>query len=179
MTTKEQERAAVEKIRKIIEELGENSYVGFAMEGVLELAEENIREDTAYSMKKRAELIEERAVSAEKAYKVLKEELKTEKENAEENNKTITKLKAEICGLKEDAIPEKLIKELYNIAYDRELEMNKEMEKTADQMADASIAGEDVQDWAEEYKRQKEKRDRCEKIMDTLDARERRMQERK
>lgn len=32
MTTKEQERAAVEKIRKIIEELGENSYVGFAME---------------------------------------------------------------------------------------------------------------------------------------------------
>ena len=52
MTTKEQERAAVEKIRKIIEELGENSYVGFAMEGVLELAEENIREDTAYSMKK-------------------------------------------------------------------------------------------------------------------------------
>lgn len=66
MTTKEQERAAVEKIRKIIEELGENSYVGFAMEGVLELAEENIREDTAYSMKKRAELIEERAREAEK-----------------------------------------------------------------------------------------------------------------
>ena len=71
MTTKEQERAAVEKIRKIIEELGENSYVGFAMEGVLELAEENIREDTAYSMKKRAELIEERAREAEKENKLL------------------------------------------------------------------------------------------------------------
>lgn len=52
MTTKDQERKAVEKIRKIVEELGENSYVGFAMEGVLELAEDNIREDTAYSMKK-------------------------------------------------------------------------------------------------------------------------------
>lgn len=46
MTTKEQERQAIEKIRKIVEGLGENSYVGFAMEGVLELAEENIREGT-------------------------------------------------------------------------------------------------------------------------------------
>lgn len=32
MTTKDQERKAVEKIRKIVEELGENSYVGFAEE---------------------------------------------------------------------------------------------------------------------------------------------------
>lgn len=50
MTTKEQERQAIEKIRKIVEGLGENSYVGFAMEGVLELAEDNIREDTAYRL---------------------------------------------------------------------------------------------------------------------------------
>lgn len=42
MTTKDQERQAIEKIRKIVEGLGENSYVGFAMEGVLELAEDNI-----------------------------------------------------------------------------------------------------------------------------------------
>lgn len=32
MTTKDQERQAIEKIRKIVEGLGENSYVGFAME---------------------------------------------------------------------------------------------------------------------------------------------------
>lgn len=53
MTTKDQERQAIEKIRKIVEGLGENSYVGFAMDGILELAEDNIREDTAYSMKER------------------------------------------------------------------------------------------------------------------------------
>lgn len=64
MTTKDQERKAVEKIRKIVEELGENSYVGFAMEGVLELAEDNIREDTAYSMKESAEIAWERATKA-------------------------------------------------------------------------------------------------------------------
>lgn len=115
MTTKEQERAAVEKIRKIIEELGENSYVGFAMEGVLELAEENIREDTAYSMKKRAELIEERAREAEKENKLLKAELGTAKKITEENNKVIAKLKADVCELKANEVPEELIKEMYSI----------------------------------------------------------------
>lgn len=55
MTTKEQERKALEKIRKIVEELGENSYVGTAFEGCFEIAEENIDNDFACSMKQRAE----------------------------------------------------------------------------------------------------------------------------
>lgn len=57
MTTKDQERQAIEKIRKIVEGLGENSYVGFAMDGILELAEDNIREDTAYSMKQSSSIL--------------------------------------------------------------------------------------------------------------------------
>lgn len=77
MTTKEQERQAIEKIRKIVEGLGENSYVGFAMEGVLELAEDNIREDTAYSMKKNAEIAWERADKAEKESKLLNGKVET------------------------------------------------------------------------------------------------------
>lgn len=72
MTTKDQERQAIEKIRKIVEGLGENSYVGFAMEGVLELAEDNIREDAAYSMKKSAEIAWERATKAKKENEDLK-----------------------------------------------------------------------------------------------------------
>ena len=55
MTTKEQERKALEKIRKIVEELGENSYVGTAFEGCFEIAKENIENDFACSMKQRAE----------------------------------------------------------------------------------------------------------------------------
>lgn len=100
MTTKEQERQAIEKIRKIVEGLGENSYVGFAMEGVLELAEDNIREDTAYSMKKNAEIAWERADKAEKENKLLNAELGTAKKITEENNKVIAKLKADIYKLK-------------------------------------------------------------------------------
>lgn len=177
MTTKEQERQAIEKIRKIVKELGENSYVGFAMEGVLELAEDNIREDTAYSMKKNAEIAWERADKAEKESKLLNAELGTAKKITEENNKAIAKLKADIYKLKANEVPEELIKEMYNMAYDKEAEMIEKMEETADQMADASIAGEDVQKFAEDYKAQKEKRNRYAKMMDTLDARERRMQE--
>ena len=106
MTTKEQERQAIEKIRKIVKELGENSYVGFAMEGVLELAEDNIREDTAYSMKKNAEIAWERADKAEKESKLLNAELGTAKKITEENNKAIAKLKADIYKLKANEVPE-------------------------------------------------------------------------
>lgn len=53
--TKEQERKALEKIKKIVEELGEDSYIGMAFEGCFEIAEENIENDFGCSMKQRAE----------------------------------------------------------------------------------------------------------------------------
>lgn len=49
MTTKEQERTALAKIRKIVEGLGEDSYVGTALEGCFEIAERNIEYDWASS----------------------------------------------------------------------------------------------------------------------------------
>lgn len=98
MTTKDQERQAIEKIRKIVEGLGENSYVGFAMEGVLELAEENIREDTACSMKERAEIAWERADKAEKENKDLKKEVEDLKKTVEKRGATISELNTELCN---------------------------------------------------------------------------------
>ena len=54
--TKEQERKALEKIRKIVEEIGgAESYIGMAFEGCFEIAEENIENDFGCSMKQRAE----------------------------------------------------------------------------------------------------------------------------
>lgn len=58
MTTKEQERKALEQIRKIVEELGEGSYIATAFEGCFEIAEENIENDFACSMKQRLETSE-------------------------------------------------------------------------------------------------------------------------
>lgn len=53
MTTKEMERKALEQIRKIVEGLGNDSYIATAFEGCIEDAEINIRDDAAYSMKAR------------------------------------------------------------------------------------------------------------------------------
>ena len=66
MTTKEQERKALEQIRKIVEGLGADSYLATAFEGCFEDAADNIEQDAAYSMKSRAE-------SAERKLEVLKE----------------------------------------------------------------------------------------------------------
>lgn len=45
IATKEEERKALDKIRKIVESLGEQSYVGTAFTGAFEMAEENIEND--------------------------------------------------------------------------------------------------------------------------------------
>jgi len=58
MTTKEQERKALEQIKKIVAGLGEDSYLATAFDGCFDLAERNIDEDAAYSMKGRWEYSE-------------------------------------------------------------------------------------------------------------------------
>lgn len=55
MATKDQERKALEKIRKIVADLGDNSYIGTAFEGCFEIAQENIDNDFACSMKQRVD----------------------------------------------------------------------------------------------------------------------------
>ena len=55
MTTKEQERKVLEQIRKLVAGLGDDSYVAKAFEGCFEIAEDNITNDFACSMKQRAE----------------------------------------------------------------------------------------------------------------------------
>lgn len=75
ITTKDQERQAVEKIRKIVEGLGENSYVGTAMAGVLEVAEQNIEYDAAFSLKEEKEIAERREQEQTEITQKLKKEL--------------------------------------------------------------------------------------------------------
>ena len=82
MTTKDQERKALEQIRKIVESLGENSYIGMAFEGCFEIAEENIDNDWGCSMKERAEAAEKNIELARKKY----EEIKAKLYQAEEWN---------------------------------------------------------------------------------------------
>lgn len=60
VATKEQERAALKKIEKIINDLGGmNSYIGMAFDGCLMIAADNIENDFGNSMKQRAEQAEQ------------------------------------------------------------------------------------------------------------------------
>lgn len=53
MVTKNDERKALEKIKKIVEELGDDSYISVAFEGCFDIAEENINNDFACSMEQK------------------------------------------------------------------------------------------------------------------------------
>lgn len=71
ISTKEQERKALEKIKAIVEGLGENSYVATAFAGCFEIAEQNIEYDFADSLQERlkiAELERDKAKSESKFY---------------------------------------------------------------------------------------------------------------
>ena len=100
MTTKDQEREALKKIRKIVEGLGEESYIGKAFEGCFEMAQENIESDFWMSWKETAELnrIEaetwmDKALELEKEIKGLK---KAEQEIAERYELQKAELREEI-----------------------------------------------------------------------------------
>lgn len=56
--SKDDERKALEKIRKIIDDLGADSYVAAAFDGCFEMAEQNIENDWACSLKSEVESLQ-------------------------------------------------------------------------------------------------------------------------
>lgn len=84
MTTKEQERKTLAQIRKIVEGLGEGSYVGMAFEGCFEIAEENIENDFGCSMKQRWEAAEKKYQAAAQERDDAQDAAKTAQMEAEE-----------------------------------------------------------------------------------------------
>lgn len=110
MTTKDQERKALEEIRKIVESLGEDSYIETAFEGCFEIAQENIDNDWACSMKDRAETAEHEVECLNKKIVELQEELDEDQKNFDGWRALCQKNQDEIAGLwkKEDELREAL-----------------------------------------------------------------------
>ena len=77
MTTKEQERKALEQIMKIVAGLGEHSYLATAFEGCFDDAAENIENDFALSMNGRWQNAEQKI----EQYKAVRDELVEENKN--------------------------------------------------------------------------------------------------
>ena len=125
MTTKEQERKALAQIRKIVEGLGDGSYIGMAFEGCFEDAETNIENDWGCSMKQRAESAErklEEAINARKSEAMM----------ADTQRKQVASLKAQVNKLTE--------KNGYQLATIKamEQEAKQEQEKTDKAVMDLS-----------------------------------------
>lgn len=87
MTTKDQERKALAQIRKIVEGLGEDSYVATAFEGCFEIAEENIDNDWACSMKQNWEA----ALKEQGKLREICADIQEENKQLKEENKHLNK----------------------------------------------------------------------------------------
>jgi hypothetical protein len=86
MPTKEQERKALEKIEKILMELGNNpetSYICRAFQGCVEDAKTNIEFDFGNSQKDRADDLEKKYNDAKREAKEAREAMEAMKANAE------------------------------------------------------------------------------------------------
>lgn len=105
--TKQQEREALDKIRKLVEQLGPDSYLATTFEGCFDLAAENIDNDWACSMADRARRAEKRAAELEDK---LAESVKDYEAAhaaahavAEEKDAEIAQLKAQLAQMQETA----------------------------------------------------------------------------
>lgn len=84
MTTKEQERKALEKIKEIIAGLGADSYIGAAIDNsILNLAETNIDNDFLITPTQSTEAAEKEIASLDRALYEAKQEKKAAEEKAE------------------------------------------------------------------------------------------------
>lgn len=75
MTTKEQERKALDRIKKIVADLGPDSYVAAAFEGCFEIAADNIENDFACSMEQRAKVLADKLSAEIKEKQALRDRL--------------------------------------------------------------------------------------------------------
>ena len=169
MTTKEQERQAIQKIRKIIEGLGENSYVGTAMEGVLEIADQNIEFDAAFSLKAQAEIAEEQLKKADAENMKLKELLGTAGKTAEELRSKLTEAQS---MAERRYMPDAMREKVVAIVSERKTESERNMMDAANRMADGvgenGNTSQGMAQWAAEYKENRKERVECANLLRML-----------
>ena len=168
IATKDQERAALAKIKKIVEGLGPDSYIGTAFEGCFQDAEENIENDFGFSMKQRLE-------SATFAEDELRGKLAAAEERLKELGRLVESLKDERSALEAklavQTLPEWLRFDLHALATEESITARKRMEEAAEIMAGFADAPQDIafKDAVEGYRKAKERRNRCDRLLSGLD----------
>lgn len=140
--TKEQERKAVEKIRKIINELGQGSYVGIALEGCLEDAESNIENDFADSMKSRLEHSEKRLREAQGRIAELEDKLSESEKDYEAAHAAAHQIAeekdTEIAALRERVLSSDDLETLLSLVTERISSLDSEVQNAAERIVESA-----------------------------------------
>lgn len=169
LATKDQEREALETIRKIVEELGPESYVGTAFEGCFQDAEDNIENDFGCSMKQKLE-------SAEEDVQELKGKLAAAEERLGELGRLVERLKGERSALEakltKRALPVDLYRTLWTFVTGEAEASRERMASTAEIMAEMADSPEDIafKSAVANYRSAKARVGDCERMVAALEA---------
>lgn len=133
--TKQQERDTLAVIRKMVEELGPQSYLATAFEGCFEDAEQNIEDDAAYSMKARLEIQAQRAIERGHEVDRLKADLATAQSKIETLQSQFDFASQHIKKLERQQLPEQLRRDLWVMVTDEAEASRARMAEATDKMA--------------------------------------------
>lgn len=169
--TKAQERATLAKIKAMVAELGPQSYIATAFEGCFEIAEENIDDDAACSMKGRFELEAQRAI--ERGYEVdrLKAEVKRLNSGIDELVQKDDERKAALERLGRKVLSDELYTAIRDLAQEDRTAARQRMEESAETMAALAETPQDIAFAAAVtgYREAKKRRALCEDILTGLE----------
>lgn len=133
--TKQQERDTLAVIRKMVEELGPQSYLATAFEGCFEDAEQNIEDDAAYSMKARLEIQAQRAIEQGHEVDRLKADLTAAQSKIETLQSQFDFASQYIKKLERQQLSEELRRDLWVMVTDEAEVSRARMAEAADKMA--------------------------------------------
>lgn len=165
--TKQQERDALATIRKIVEELGPQSYIATAFDGCFQDAEDNIENDFGCSMKQKLE-------SAEFAEDQLREKLAAANARLEELGRLVDSLKDERRTLEAklagQSLPDWFRSDIHAFITKESAAARHNMEIAADHMAALADTPQDIAfgNAVGTYRESRERRDRCERMLACL-----------
>ena len=162
IASKEEERKALNKIKKIVEGLGENSYIAAAFDGCFEIAESNIEDDFCCSMKQKAEAAEKKESEAQGKIAALECELekleKDSKADLELAYLVSEKKEVEIATLREQIIPAGDMKNIANLISKKISEIEEEVGNAVRRIVDSADQPEsaDVQNAVKDHRASRE-----------------------
>ena len=140
--TKQQERDTLAAIKKMVEELGPQSYLATAFDGCFEIAEQNIENDFADSMKDRWIHADMQFNSANGAIEELKEQLAESQRDLEAAHDTARAIaetnNAEIAALRERLLSHDDLTVVIHLVTEKRLALESEVKNAAERIVEAA-----------------------------------------